>query len=228
MLKGYMLWPTWINLPFPVAKMEHLQANLRLFDVKTSDMLFWANGGPGLVFVVLFTLLNRLLHHGPRFVYKEGETKGLKIDVLTLNLLPGYGETLQPDYNDAYPLQACRERTEKENKKMFNFICWHMHALVNQGLLSCKVKTVRICYRDEIKTYSVDEKTPDAAPSAEWKSYGFVWGANEGMQVEKVDSFACLERIQREMYGEEEGELSQDEAKDEKLIEEVAKTEEES
>ncbi|KAL8771970.1 MAG: hypothetical protein Q9209_002634 [Squamulea sp. 1 TL-2023] len=226
MLKDCMLWPTWINLYFPVAKMDHLQANLRLFDVKTGAILFWGNGGPGQSFVVLFSLLNRLLYHGPRFIYKEGETKGLKIDVLTLNLLPGYGETLQPDYSDEHPLQACEARIEEETKEILNFMSRHMQDIVNQGLLSCKVKTVRICYRDEIKTYSVDEKTPDAAPSAEWKAYGLVRGVDEGMQIEKVDSFACLEPRRREMDGEEEEELFEDEAKDEGPVNDEAKTEE--
>ena len=92
-----MLWPTWTKPPKSLVKVEHLDVNLRLFDVTRGGKLFWASGGPGVTLVVLFRLLNRLLHHGPRFLYKSGENQDFDIQTRTLNVLPGYGKVLCPD-----------------------------------------------------------------------------------------------------------------------------------
>ncbi|KAL8910051.1 MAG: hypothetical protein Q9171_004646 [Xanthocarpia ochracea] len=199
MLKGCMLWPTWTNLPYPLRKMDHLQADLRLFDVKDGSSLFWGNGGPGLVFIVLFSLLNRLLHHGPRFIHKEWELRGLEVDMLTINMLPGYGEVLGPDDDrfgdDPDPVQNCQDYLELDHSKIFRNFCSLLHHVIAQGLLSQKVRTVRVHHGSKMEEYRVPAGLPDNEPSDKWKRSGFVWGVDHKMKVEKVESSAYLEEL---------------------------------
>ncbi|KAL8727193.1 MAG: hypothetical protein Q9166_006230 [cf. Caloplaca sp. 2 TL-2023] len=208
MLKGGMLWPTWINLPYPVTKMDHLQANLRLFDVRDGDGLFWGAGGPGLTFVVLFSLLNRLLHHGPRFLYKKGMTQGLEIDQLTINVMPGYGKVLQPDdgrfRDEENPMLKCEQHVERDHKRIYQFICRHIDDVVRQGLLFGKVQTLKICLGDTMTEYLVKETTPEATPSAKWRTWGFVWGVDDDMKTEKVESSSFLDHLYRQEHEEQE------------------------
>ncbi|KAL8911685.1 MAG: hypothetical protein Q9172_007629 [Xanthocarpia lactea] len=193
--------------------MDHLQADLRLFDVKDGSGLFWGAGGPGLVFLVLFSLLNRLLHHGPRFIHREGEVRGLQVDMLTINMLPGYGEVLGPD-DDRFEdgpdaLQVCQDYLELDHSKIFRNFCSLLHHVISQGLLSQKVKTVRVHHRSEMEEYCVPAGLPDKEPSDEWKRWGFVWGVDHKMKVEKVEPSADLEQLHRLLHGQvlDEGEL---------------------
>ncbi|KAL8756567.1 MAG: hypothetical protein Q9199_002848 [Rusavskia elegans] len=194
MLKGCMLWPTWTKLVHSVAKMEHLEVKLRLFDVKRGRGLFWGDGGPGLTFVVFFRLLNRLVHHGPRFLYNEQENQSLKIQTLTLNVLPGYGEVLGPDdrrsKDQKDPGAKRKERLKQEYKRIYQHICSSVSQVVGEGLLSEKIQTLKVCYGDKVAVYNTDGITPSTSPSDEWKEWGFVWGVDERMKVEKIDSTA--------------------------------------
>ena len=210
MLKGCMLWPTWANLPYPVRKMDHLQADLRLFDVKDGSGLFWGAGGPGLVFLVLFSLLNRLLHHGPRFIHKEGEVRGLEVDMLTINMLPGYGEVLRPDDDrfgdDPDAVQKCEDYIKRDHDRIYMNVCPLVHAVISHGLLSEKVRTVRVCLGSKMEEYRVLPALPDNEPSDKWKRWGFVWGVDHKMKVEKVDSSGYLEQLHRLLHGQEQDE----------------------
>ncbi|KAL8856849.1 MAG: hypothetical protein Q9178_006566 [Gyalolechia marmorata] len=210
MLKGCMTWPTWTNLPYPVRKMEHLQANLRLFDIKDGASLFWGAGGPGLVFVVLFSLLNRLLHHGPRFIHNEGEVRGLEVDLLTINMLPGYGEVLRPDderfENDPDPVQKCQDYIKRDHARIHMNVCSLLHAVISQGLLSEKVRTVRVRLGRKMEEYRVLPGSPHVEPRDEWKRWGFVWGVDHKMKVEKIESSAFLGQYYCLLHGQEQDE----------------------
>ncbi|CAL8582082.1 hypothetical protein XPA_007759 [Xanthoria parietina] len=192
MLKGCMLWPTWTKLLHPTGKMEHLEVNLRLFDVNGGGGLFWGCGGPGLTFVVLFRLLNRLLHHGPRFLYDERDNQSLEIQTLTLNVLRGSGEMLGPndrpfeDLED--PAVKLKRRLEHEYKKIYQYICSSVGQVVRAGLLTDKIQTLEVCYGDAVTLFATDDIAPRTTPSDEWEEWGFVWGVDEGMKVEKVNS----------------------------------------
>ncbi|KAL8848851.1 MAG: hypothetical protein Q9221_006147 [Calogaya cf. arnoldii] len=201
MVKGCMLWPTWTKLLHSVVRMEHLEVNLRLFNFRDGGGVFWGDGGPGSIFVVLFRLLNRLLHHGPRFLYSDGDNQSLELQTLTLNVLPGYGEVLSPD--DAWfkdeedPVAACNEHLEPTYKSVYHYISWQLDRVVRQGLLSDKVRTLKVCYNDRVKMYVMDDITPSATPPDEWTRWGFVWGIDERMKVDKSDAPADLKRIDR-------------------------------
>lgn len=192
MLTGCLLWPTWTCIPYPVSKMEHLDINLRLFDVKYGGGLFWGCGGPGMTFIVLFRALNRLLHHGPHFLYKDGESRSLKIDTLTINVLHGYGTVIRstdgvfPERYD--PELECKRFVERDRKQIYGFICQQLHIVVCQGLLSEQIQTLKVCDGDAVQTYTTEGISPTATPPEEWLRWGFVWGVDEMMKVEKVES----------------------------------------
>ena len=67
--------------------------------------------------------------------------------------------------------------------------------VVHQGLLSGRIQNLRVCYGDTLKVYSTDGIRPNDTPSNEWKRYGFVWGIDERMKVEKTDCLADLQRL---------------------------------
>ncbi|KAL8997493.1 MAG: hypothetical protein Q9169_003273 [Polycauliona sp. 2 TL-2023] len=214
-LKSCMLWPTWTKLIHSPTKMEHLKVDLRLFDITRSNGLFWGSGGPGLTFVVLFRLLNRLLHHGPRFLYDNGDNQNVEIHTLTLNILPGYGEVLRSDdkmfRNRENPQRECEKLVNQEYQKIFQHIYWHMRQIVEQGLLSEKIHTVNVCYGDAVEVCDTTGITPNATPSDEWKRWRFIWGVDKGMKVEKTDCAAYLRRLHRLESGEDEEVVNREE-----------------
>ncbi|KAL8986099.1 MAG: hypothetical protein Q9205_000349 [Flavoplaca limonia] len=229
MLRGCMLWPTWTKPPISTAKVEYMAVNLRLFDVTRGGGLFWGNGGPGLTFVVLFRLLNRLLHHGPRFLYKDGESQSFEIQTLVLNVLPGYGKVPCPDdeyfKNQDDPVVTCKQYVEEEYRRIYQHICGNIHMVIHQGLLSGKIQTLKVCHGDTVRVYSTDGIKPNDTPSTEWESYGFVWGINERMKVEKIDCQTDLKSLDHlgmeENKDEEEhveGKIQRKEAKEDRKI----------
>ena len=59
-------WPTRVTCPGPVSQIGDLQADLRIFDFMYGGAgNFWGEGGPGLIFLPLFQLLNGFFHRGP-------------------------------------------------------------------------------------------------------------------------------------------------------------------
>ncbi|KAL8942511.1 MAG: hypothetical protein Q9216_001612 [Gyalolechia sp. 2 TL-2023] len=206
MLQGCRLWPTWTKLPYPAANMEHLEVNLRIFDVRRGGGLFWGCGGPGLAFVVLFRALDRLLHHGPRFLYKKGAIQSLDIDTLTINVLHGYGTVARPtdkgfkDRED--PELRCTRLVEHNQEKIYQNICTHLYSVVRAGLLSGKVQTLNIRDGDKVESYTTNGVTPNFMPCERWKRYGFVWGVDEKMEAEKVESRDLHHRKEKKVEAE--------------------------
>ncbi|KAI4181795.1 MAG: hypothetical protein L6R41_006398 [Letrouitia leprolyta] len=192
MLQGCRIWPTWTNLSYPVAEMEHLKVNLRLFDVKSGGGLFWGCGGPGLTFVVLFRAMNRLLHHGPHFLYSRKTMSPMKIGTFTLNVLHGYGTTPTPTDNmfksHDDPELKCKDFIVLEQSRIYDHIRSHLQQVVASGLLTGKIQTVQICDGEGIKALSTVGITPSNEPTDEWLDYGFIWGVDKDMKVEKVES----------------------------------------
>ncbi|KAL8654149.1 MAG: hypothetical protein Q9226_003547 [Calogaya cf. arnoldii] len=182
MLQGERLWLTWTNLPYPATKIDHLGVNLRLFDIYTGRGLFWGFDGPGTTFIVLYRALNRLLNHGPGFFYEHGENHRLKIDILTKNVLHGNREGPQPDPGVSH------KRLIQERKKIYRFICQELHHVVLQGLLSERVRTLRVSDGDAVRTFTTDGIEPRAEATNEWIQWGFHWGVDDVMNVAKVES----------------------------------------
>ncbi|KAL8845783.1 MAG: hypothetical protein Q9221_009081 [Calogaya cf. arnoldii] len=197
MLRGEKLWLTWTNFPYPVTKIDHLRVNLRLFDIYNGGGLFWGCGGPGTTFVVLYRALNRLLNHGPGFFYKHGEDHSLKIDTMTINVLHGYRQGSQPN-----PVVS-HKRLIEDRKKIYRFICQELHHVVLQGLLSERVRTLKVCDGDIMQKCTTDGIEPRAEVTNEWIKWGFHWGVDEAMKIAKVESSDfCLSRKEA---GEVEG-----------------------
>ncbi|KAI4228711.1 MAG: hypothetical protein L6R36_001401 [Xanthoria steineri] len=192
MLQRCLLWPTWTSLPPPVPIVDHLGINLRLFDVKYGRGLFWCYDRPGATFVVLFRALNRLLHHGPGFLYEDGESQKLKINTLTINVLHGYGTVAGPD--DALFLERddpeleCEQFMERDREQIHDFISQQLHQVVSHGLLSEQIQTLRVCDGDRVQTFATEGIPLTATPPDEWIRWGFDWGVDEMMKVEKVES----------------------------------------
>ena len=190
MLQGCTLWPTWTNLPYPATAMEHLEVNLRLFNVEYGGGLFWGSGGPGLTFVVLFRALNRLLHHGPRFLYQNKDVPGLKIGTMTINILHGFRtvkRSMDFRFRDRYDNDLEYEEFIKQDRaNINNHICSQLRLVMSQGLLAGKIQTLRICHGEKVEEYETSGIAPSATPSEEWKEWGFIWGVDEGMKVTKI------------------------------------------
>ncbi|CAL8584278.1 hypothetical protein XPA_009882 [Xanthoria parietina] len=202
MLKSCLLWPTWTSLPPPVATVDHLEINLRLFDLKCGRGLFWCYGEPGATFVVLFRALNRLLHHGPRFLYKDGESQSLKINTLTINVLHGYGTVTQPDHiwfleRDDLELQYERS-VERDREQIYDFISQRLQQVVSHGLLSEQIQILRVCDGDTVQKFATEGVPLTATPPDEWIRWGFDWGVDEMMKVEKIESSDLFRHEDRE------------------------------
>ena len=198
MLRGSLLWPTWTYLPPSAVNMKHLKVNLRLFDIRDGGELFLAQEGPGTAFVLLFKLLNRLLHHGPNFFYEVATGSGARIELLTLNVLFGYGTCVQPDdimfRYDKDPEFSCQRFTEAEYRGIYRRICQELSEVVDQGLLFGKVQRLQVCHEGDTKDFTAIERTLDTAEMKRWRAAGFLWGVDEHMRVQRAD-VATNERI---------------------------------
>lgn len=186
MLQRCRLWLTWTNFPFPAMEMGHLEVNLRLFDIKSGGGLFWGDGGPGRNFIVLFRALDRLLHHGPHFLYNRKSEQGMKIGTLTINVLFGYGKAARPTKVDTEA--KCKQYDERVRRRIFRSIHWNLSRVVDCGLLSEKVQTLRVCDGDVVKEYSTAGIPPSTRPPETWQDYGFAWGMDKDMTYHHVDS----------------------------------------
>lgn len=199
MLKNTMLWPTWTCLPAPEElQIRHLRVNLRMFDVVQGSGLFWGDGGPGLAFVPLFRLLNRLLHHGPSFLYPGTIDRGLKIETLSIHLLFCSDNSI----DRCGHLDFEKEDDPKNGKRsaghrmrIYGIICSYMGRVVDQGLLFGKVAHLEIHHGYEVESFEIQDRKPDEKEMAEWRSWDFDWGIDEEMRVEKVDSLAYLKSL---------------------------------
>ncbi|KAL8668847.1 MAG: hypothetical protein Q9168_006534 [Polycauliona sp. 1 TL-2023] len=207
MLKGCELWPTWVTHCGSVSTIDHLQIDLRLFDLLYGGQSFWGNGGPGLAFVVLFRALNRLLHHGPTFLYHEA-SHGVKVNTLVINLLHGYGKVFQPskkwlERRDD-PEGDCKRFIEQDHERIYNHICSMLHIVVHQGLLSDKIQTLKVHNATDVDVISCAGIAPNNKPPQEWIEWGFIWGVDKGMKLEKGDSADLLRREEKEKEKQQE------------------------
>ncbi|KAL8995628.1 MAG: hypothetical protein Q9169_004671 [Polycauliona sp. 2 TL-2023] len=197
MLQGYRLWPTWIAPCYPATTIDRLQIDLRLFDVLYGGQSFWGCGGPGAAYVVLFRALNRLLHHGPAFLHHDA-SHTLKINTLIINVMHGYGKVFQPSKNwiegREDPEGDYQRFIDKDQRAIYQSICGMLEVVKDEGLLSDKIQTLKVCNATHTDVSSTSGIAPIIVPSDEWIRWGFIWGIDKDMKIDKIDSEAFLRR----------------------------------
>ena len=178
MVHDRMLWPTWTHVPSRTRHMKCLQVNLRFFKIGNVMKLIKDKPGPHPLVVTLFTLLNRLLHHGTGFIYQGSGTLGLEIDDIFISVFYGSDGKRPELYVDSWKIYIYRQ------------LCKKVHLLtgLSQGVLLGKVQRVIVGYGHEMEEYTVCGGRPYYSIARSWRSYGFVWGPNAAMKVEKVES----------------------------------------
>lgn len=164
-VKGYLLFPTWIYLPpaLPRETPFDLKVNLRIFSTEA----FRSNDGwprqPGAAFRDLLWILNNLLHNGPSLESNQDTENGLyRINKLSVHI------TFHDDYTpDTFPETA-------------HNILRMLKQLAAVGLTSNIVKTVKahVEYNTRGKNHKYDGEwnTPeqcDPAKVQEGNNMGF-------------------------------------------------------
>ena len=194
-LQDLTLFPNWVMLPTPPQTMQHLEMDLRLFDVDPGPAFLWGDGGPGMMFEPLFELLNRFVHHGYHFFYTQPFEHRIQLESLTINMLYIDSEMHKTPENigiqgrklfkkekarkkvlEEKDHQKLREKVEKERKRIFSSIAGHLRVVATLGLLTGKISKIGIRYGALEETFATDRYEPSEEVSEEWRMYGFCWG----------------------------------------------------
>ena len=170
--------PTWIVAPVHVdGDVEYdLDVSLRFFDVSRVTPLFASDGWIGTLSYPLMAILNKLVHHGPRFRTVSSpnakHNRPLRFNTITINLkFPGNFEE-GPGERRSRPPALELLRWALRAMRMF------MSYIVSRGLLYGKVREI-IAYStqmDQSVRMKVTQRTVDEEELAMWIRDGFVWG----------------------------------------------------
>ncbi|KAL9033316.1 MAG: hypothetical protein Q9180_006011 [Flavoplaca navasiana] len=191
MLHGPRLWLSWTSVPHSISEIDNIEIDLRILD--TLDDRFSSGEAPRLpiVFVLLYRTIDRLLNHGPSFRYHD-DTCGLKLDTLTINLLHRYNKLYGPKGQSmkdrGNPKPESVRTSELIHQRVHSYLFPCLGSLVDLGLLSGKVQSLRVAGRDSADVYSTLNFEPPNWLPDELARRGIKWGVDKEMRVKKVNS----------------------------------------
>ncbi|CAF9907341.1 MAG: hypothetical protein HETSPECPRED_007104 [Heterodermia speciosa] len=173
MQRSIDLWPTWISYPGLPQTIDHLEMNLRLFNVYRGTGLFGGDGGPGLIFAPLFALLNRFIHHGPQFMYTGPLRHPPRLETLMINISYEGRTKFDHELSD-------HERTP-HRLNIFRVIAGMLYRVAGKGLLVGKIQRIGVRWEDHESVFETGTFEPSEEVDEEWNQYGFHWGCDPSL-----------------------------------------------
>ena len=165
MIQNHHLWPTWLSLPASPTYLRHVEVNMRIFNYSKSQ--WGADGGPGIMVILLLRLLGGFFEYGPRFLGQPLESP-LQLDSLIVSLIPlpetpGKKEDPNPSWRHPNP------------GTIHSIFASQLSRVQRSGVLSGRVKTLKLCSKGSIdKELKITDRGEDAIwNEREWA--GYVW-----------------------------------------------------
>lgn len=173
MLKQRALWPTWISYPGLPQTIDHLEMNLRLFDVGDGGTLFWGSGGPGVMFAPLFSMLNHFIHHGPQFIYTGPRRHVPRLETLMINISYEDRTNFEHELSD-------HQRTRYRGRIFRMFACM-LKMVAYHGVLVGKIERIGVRWGDRESVVETGSFGRAEGVSEEWERNGFHWGCDPSL-----------------------------------------------
>ncbi len=87
---------------------------------------------------------------------------------------------------------------ERDREQIYDFISQRLQQVVSHGLLSEQIQILRVCDGDTVQKFATEGVPLTATPPDEWIRWGFDWGVDEMMKVEKIESSDLFRHEDRE------------------------------
>ncbi|KAL8797766.1 MAG: hypothetical protein Q9195_000118 [Heterodermia aff. obscurata] len=173
-LKGLALWPTWTSYPGLPQKIDHLEMNFRLFDVRSGRDPFWGNGGPGMMLAPLFWMLNHFIHHGPQFIYTGPLRHKPRLDTLIINI--SYQDRIKYDHG-----LSNRVRIKNYKSRIPIAIADMIDTVARRGVLVGQIERIGVRCGDYESIFETGKFEPSENVGERWEQYGFHWGCDPSL-----------------------------------------------
>ena len=173
MFKLHALWPTWISYPGLPQNIDHLEMNFRLFDVYHGGGLFWGDGGPGVMFAPLFSMLNHFIHHGPQFIYTGPVRREPRLETLMINI--SYEDRTKSEH------ELSDDKRANIRRKIFNNVARNVEMVARKGVLVGKIERIGVRWEDFEFTVETGSYQRTEGVGEEWERYGFHWGCDPSL-----------------------------------------------
>ena len=178
MLERLALWPTWISYPGLPQTIDHLEMNLRLFDVRDGRNLLWGRRGPGAMFVPLFWMLNHFIHHGPQFIYTGPLRHTPRLETLMIHI--SYEDRTRSGRELSDHRQSAQRRTV-DKREIFRTFAGIVNMLACNGVLAGKIERIGVRWEDHVSIVETGLFKPSEEVGEDWERFGFRWGCDPSL-----------------------------------------------
>lgn len=164
MVQHVQLWPTWTAIPASPQHMRHVEVDIRIFTYSDLEFRYDRRHIPGAVAMHLLRLLSGFLAHGPLFIsHSKPLPCTLRLETLTVNLssIPEGFPKAQYEWEGAYRIHAF---------KRMKALLGHLD---DSGLLSGKVGRLKLCSRNEVEEWEIEDKGFNSRIAQQWVQYGW-------------------------------------------------------
>jgi len=178
MLKDHTFWPTWILFPGPPHTMQQVEMDFRLWGIGSGIGYFGGDGGPGSAVRPLFELLNRFVHHGPRFIYAQPLQNNIRLERLMINIRP-----MDRMKDDEYASDSSDDDSDEKlrtrvREHIFRHIKTRLQQIAAQGLLTGKIANIGVRSGHLEAVIPTEKYRPLDTVSSGWDQMGLPWGVD--------------------------------------------------